>query len=447
MNKEKIITSICLSLLFLMLCSIIPHKIYTKRHTETSDIIEINWEKLYPFSKTNNQIEKQDNTSNNIIKKIINKLNRLYEENDCNIYKTYLGSIKKVENKIENTFNEHIFFRTKLIELNGKIAKITNQKYFKGKERVVNTKEDYLVFLENKNDITDEAYLLIEFSKYLKKNNIDLLYVQSPDKVNKFSKEDLIDGYKDNSNDNADGFISIVKKANINVLDLRDEINKQYSNEEYYKLFFKTDNHWLPSTGLWATQVLSKYLKDNYKFNINTKVYDINNYNVQKFEKLMFGAIGRRVSLGYAKPEDFNLYYPKFETNFHVKVPSMAIEKSGDFYNTLINQKKFNQSDYYKNDIYGTYGYSNQAIVNIDNLNVTGGKKVLLIKDSFAETVFPFLAIEMNKLDIIDLRDFTGSLKAYINENKPDMIIVMYNPSSLNNKNFSTEHTNTFDFK
>ena len=444
MNKEKIITSICLSFLFLMLCSIIPHKIYTAKHEEASDIVETNWGKLYPFSDTNNKIEEQNSNNNNIIKKIVNKLNGLYKENNYNIYKTYLGCIKKVESKIENAFNENIFYRTNLIELNGRISKITNQKYIAGRDKVVNMKDDYLVFLENENDMTDEANQLINFSKYLNNNNIDLLYVQAPDKVNKFYEEQLINGYKDYSNDNADNFISIVKQANIDVLDLRDKINEKYSDEEYFRLFFKTDNHWLPSTC--ATQVISNHLKNNYKFNINIKAYDIENYNVETHEKIVLGALGRRATLGYSQLEDFKIYYPKFKTNFKVNIPSIGIEKSGNFYSTLINQKKLNPKDHYKDDVYGSYGYGGQAIVKIDNLNITKGKKILMIKDSFAETVYPFLSIEMNKLDIIDLRHFTGSLQTYINKNKPDMVIVMYNPSSLANENVSTEHTNTFDF-
>lgn len=426
MNKEKVITSICLSLLFLILFGIIPHKIYKAKHTEVSDIVETNWEKAYPF---------------------VNKDNIIQEQKSNNIFKTYLAYIQETKNKIEKTFDENVICKTNFIELNGAISKIINQKYFKGRDKIVNIKDDYLVYIEEKRDTTDIANNLIDFSKYLSKNNIDLLYVQAPDKINKFDKKQSLNGYKNYSNENTDNFIDTVKRANVNVLDLRNEINKQYANEEYNELFYKTDHHWLPTTGIWATKIISNYLNTHYEFNINSKIYEIDNYNKEKYENFMLGSIGKKVTLGYAKPEEFEICYPKFKTNFHVNVPSINIEKSGEFYNTLIYQKYLKEQSHYDTARYWAYGYGDKDIISIDNLNITKGKKILMIKDSFADTVYPYLSIETNKLDIIDLRHFNGSIQTYINENTPDIVIIMYNPSSLvNEENLANTHTNTFDF-
>jgi LmbE family N-acetylglucosaminyl deacetylase len=50
------------------------------------------------------------------------------------------------------------------------------------------------------------------------------------------------------------------------------------------------------------------------------------------------------------------------------------------------------------------------------------------------------------QLDILDLRHFTGSLRSYITETKPDMVIVLYNPNAIAAPDYAT-HTSMFDFR
>ena len=61
-----------------------------------------------------------------------------------------------------------------------------------------------------------------------------------------------------------------------------------------------------------------------------------------------------------------------------------------------------------------------------------GGKKILLVRSSFACVVAPFLALQTSELHICDMRDkeyYVGAkinLKEYIQEIKPDYVIVLY---------------------
>ena len=71
-----------------------------------------------------------------------------------------------------------------------------------------------------------------------------------------------------------------------------------------------------------------------------------------------------------------------------------------------------------------------------NNLN-THGKKVLLIRDSFACAFAPFLSLQTRELHICDVRDgdyYVGdklNMKDYIQQIKPDYVLVLY--ASLNN--------------
>ncbi|MDR2393356.1 MAG: hypothetical protein LBD93_04285 [Treponema sp.] len=66
-----------------------------------------------------------------------------------------------------------------------------------------------------------------------------------------------------------------------------------------------------------------------------------------------------------------------------------------------------------------------------------------MIKDSFANVVSPFLSMGVGDLHILDLRYFNGSIRTYIEKNRPAMVIVMYHPSVLS----YTKHEKMFDFR
>ena len=58
-------------------------------------------------------------------------------------------------------------------------------------------------------------------------------------------------------------------------------------------------------------------------------------------------------------------------------------------------------------------------------------KDLLILKNSFANVVSPFLALETENVSIIDLRYFNGSLKAYIKEYDPDLVMILYHGNAV----------------
>jgi hypothetical protein len=58
----------------------------------------------------------------------------------------------------------------------------------------------------------------------------------------------------------------------------------------------------------------------------------------------------------------------------------------------------------------------------------------------------PFLAFGIESVEMIDLRVFHGSLKTYIEQSKPDVVVVLYNPSVLDKIEYEN-YDNLFDFR
>lgn len=78
-------------------------------------------------------------------------------------------------------------------------------------------------------------------------------------------------------------------------------------------------------------------------------------------------------------------------------------------------------------DKYSLYLRGNNPLTIIKNNNLKNGKKLLVIKDSFGNSMIPFLTAHYEEIQVVDLRSFMPKLSEYIKDNEYDNIIVLYN--------------------
>lgn len=82
-------------------------------------------------------------------------------------------------------------------------------------------------------------------------------------------------------------------------------------------------------------------------------------------------------------------------------------------------------------DKYPVFLSGNHARVQIET-NADSGKRLLVIKDSYAHALAPFLAEEYSTIDLIDLRYFKQqTISSWLEENPADEILLVYGLSSL----------------
>ncbi len=433
---KKIGTIIMLAIIFIMLIMIIVNttaKILYKiglnnsiicflaQKDEIQKSVKVNWKEKYPFQEGQTNINEESTINKkDIVEKIYQKL-------------------KKVEEEIENQTSDEIIGYEKFLELSYIYDKAIMYSLNSNNSDSTRVKiGDHCCVMDSATDVSQEQESLKNFARYINGKNINFLYIQVPNKIERNNTE-IMPIYNDYSNNNADNFINGIK-GEVDYIDLRQNI--KYTGTDYLKLFFKTDHHWKPETGIWATGEIIDYLNANYNYNINKEmISNINNYNIDVHKDLYFGSDGRYVTLANSKPEDISIITPKFDTNLTVEIPDKGLYKQGTLSETLIDYSKLNYRDIYKSNCYSTYGYGNKAIVKIHNNNIKDGKKLLIIKDSFTNVVYPYLSLGIEDCCIVDLRYFDGSIKTYISEYNPDTVIVMYYTKILN------ENDNMWIFK
>ena len=300
----------------------------------------------------------------------------------------------------------------------------------------------YLAVFSPDQDVTDSADATVELAEFCARQGADFLYVEYPCKISKYDDPD-ISGYSDFSNQRADAFLARMGEAGIPYLDIRENIHE--AGLVHRDLFYNTDHHWKAETGLWASGLILQELHDRFGMDTHSEVLDAGNFTMEVYPDWFLGSQGKKVTLAQATPEDFTLIYPKAETLFHYVIPSLGIDTVGDF-SVTYDMSQMEPKDYYGKNPYGAYNHADQPLIQIENERVADNGRVLIIHTSFSNCVIPFLAMDIKQVDALDLRHFTGSVRSYIEQTQPDVVIVASTCGQEGAVNDWVTHTNIWDF-
>jgi hypothetical protein len=339
----------------------------------------------------------------------------------------------ELRTKVEDRLN-NIGFRYQFIEMNGGLQRLADRRFIVDADPLNNV---YKLSNGHLTTIAQQQDSLLEYAgnmkalyDFLDEKGIDLLYVQAPHKNSKF--EDLLPpGVIDYTNANADEFLKLITQEGIDNIDLRQAI--QDEGLDHYGMFFKTDHHWTPEAGLWASGEIAAYLNTHYGFDFDNALFDEGNYDVRAYPTPSLGSLGHRTGILYADcTDEVSVITPRFDSDLTVSTSSKGIVCRGNFSETIFDFS-VDTGNIYTDNIYYLYPGNGALppLLIIKNNSRVGKQHILIIKDSFAQVVAPFLALGVAQVDMIDLRTYDDSLFDYIEDSNPDLVLFLYNPSML----------------
>ncbi len=352
----------------------------------------------------------------------------------------YESFVRSIEGNIDYYTSNLLLGRMQFVEMNASFNKFVGMNIVSGTDSVVVMNNGYLTFEAHPISTDYAVKSTTYFANWLKEREIDFLYVQCPSKESPFDNQ-LPYGIDDNYNANADNLINGLDENNVPYIDLRQNLNSDF--DDYYSRFFKTDHHWKPETGVWASGVIAKELNNRYNYGLKTEIGNLDNYIIDVYEEFCFGSQGKKATLKYADPEDISLIYPKNNSLFTVKYDNDD-PITGKFEDTLLKKSVFSKKDYYNVSTYSAYFHGNHALTTIRNHRVLNSRRVVYIMDSFSASVIPYLAMDVEYMLVLDLRSFNGSVTKVIDDFNPQTVIVAYNPSTFS---ADTSHHGTFNFE
>ena len=179
---------------------------------------------------------------------------------------------------------------------------------------------------------------------------------------------------------------------------------------------------------------MCSHLNKLYGFEYNEQYTDLKNFNIETYEDWFLGSYGKKTGrfIVSGGAEDIDIITPKFDTDLTQEQPFKNEIIRGPFDETVLKKTHINTKDYYGRNPYATYSGGDFQLQIIKNHLNPEGKKIIMIRDSMACVVTPFLSLNASELHILDMRDFANvsgeriNVYDYINQEKPDYVIVLF---------------------
>lgn len=174
-------------------------------------------------------------------------------------------------------------------------------------------------------------------------------------------------------------------------------------------LYYRTDHHWTSLGALYGAQALLDGM------GIETCAADSAPVRVTD---AFYGTLYSRSGARYIQPDGIDVYVPGGE------ITVAHIEGEKEVVTGLYDAEKLAVKDKYA---FFMGGNQPLAVVRTGN----EGKKLLLIRDSYADCEIPFLCGAFSEIHALDLRYYRDSLSAYIEENGIDCVAISYSLRSF----------------
>ncbi|MGG4343307.1 DHHW family protein [Paenibacillus lautus] len=182
--------------------------------------------------------------------------------------------------------------------------------------------------------------------------------------------------------------------------------------EREQPIFYKTDHHWTTQGAYAAYLELCKQM--------GLTQLNKEEFNIWQVTREFYGSLYSKSGFRHVQPDRMELYLPKDPEKYTV---------------TYVDEGKTTDSLYaleqlQKKDKYAMFLNGNHALIQIKTSN-TNGRKLLVVKDSYANSLIPFLLKHYSEIHVIDLRYYEEDLTSFVNEQGIQEMLLLYNANTF----------------
>lgn len=176
--------------------------------------------------------------------------------------------------------------------------------------------------------------------------------------------------------------------------------------DEY--IYYKTDHHWTSFGAYYAYNYLGS--KMGYT------PLAIEDFNVEKVTDEFYGTLYSKGNYRTASSDSIHIFKPKKEPSYTVEYLDTNTSS-----HSLYEFKHLNSKDKYSLFLDGNHALT------VIKTDINKDKKLLVIKDSYAHSLIPFLTNNYGEIHVMDLRYFNMSVGNYMKENNIGEVLLVYN--------------------
>lgn len=177
-------------------------------------------------------------------------------------------------------------------------------------------------------------------------------------------------------------------------------------------IFYKTDHHWTSKGAYIAYTAMCETL--------GLTPEPIDNFNVVNVTNSFHGSLSSKTGIKGKKSDSIDVYIPK-ESDFVVNYVNEQKKSTSLFDSEYLDKK----------DKYEVFTGGNHPLINIKTLG-DPNKRLLIIKDSYANCFIPFLTSHYGEINVVDLRYYYDDLDKLIENREITDVLFLYNTNTFN---------------
>lgn len=305
--------------------------------------------------------------------------------------------------KLDNYINDHFIFRDEWLKVNSGMELVLQKKevndIYIGKDGYLFEKFDF-----DEKNINTAIERIENFSKNVE---IPVYFILVPNSI--YINQDKLpsDVYVENQEQIINSMYENMEYTK--TIDVTDCLKK---NKDKY-IFFKTDHH-MTSDG--AYLVYEKYCEE----------IGINPTKKEEFQREIvstefLGTFDSKAQILNQKRDEISVYKNDINTNLN------SVQYDNTTTESIFNEEYLKGKDKYS---YFLNGNNSKVVV---KTKVQNGKKLLVVKDSYAHIMAQFLCQNYEEIHFIDPRYYRLSISEYVENNGITECLFLYNVSNLEN--------------
>lgn len=195
--------------------------------------------------------------------------------------------------------------------------------------------------------------------------------------------------------------------SNVGTIDCYSSLSS-LSNEYIY---YRTDHHWTSKGAFAAYNAMSKTL--------GFKAATIDQFNIEHAAHNFLGTLYSKTLYGDSFADTVDIYH--YTGN---KITTDVVKYTGK--NKQTYSSVFFREALEKKDKYQVFMGDNVGVSTI-RTNVNNGKRIVIFKDSYANSLMQFLPLHYEEITLVDLRYLNAPLNQYIDLDKYSQALFLYN--------------------
>ncbi|MFF2091491.1 DHHW family protein [Paenibacillus sp. NPDC058174] len=181
-------------------------------------------------------------------------------------------------------------------------------------------------------------------------------------------------------------------------------------------LYYRTDHHWTTYGAYLAYRA--------YAEQMGWQPMEESEFDIRTVTNSFLGSYHTRSQFNGLKPDSIQAYLPKNKAELKMHIFDDDTTVQGLYEDSFLAKK--DKYSYFLGGVHALMTIKTELPPDDADLD-----KLLVIKDSYAHSMLPFLALHVPEIHIIDLRYYNGNITSYMKENEFNGVLLLFNTTTF----------------